>query len=404
MDLDVVMAGNLDDLFDPHYDFRMYAGTSKRRPYNGSLVQIRAGARASVYTDFTAEGAAQARAKYIGSDQAWISHKLGAGERTWGRADGIYHYGPSLARTKSYPSNMRMLFFPGFNKPWEMARSDSALYHAWKEGAPLIHATASVMHQKLFWAYDDKAGWGRGFMAAARAQGETCRLFSAPSQVRAGTYAFIPPNGKMRELVLQLSRVGVESLPSYADVTLHGDLASQIEALGEFMPRTILTWSKRDAEMAIPSLQYPVVNRNTGTVINNAAEARKDIARCFCAGGQGFIYWQRAISGVPYRAVAIGGLIGGLAEGAFADPALDSDRCALELAQRVARKIGTQWAEIEIVFAGARAFALSIAPLHSLKEIAGMPLYGRDLAVTKWTGTDALSLAVDLLKGHAHER
>jgi F420-0:gamma-glutamyl ligase len=93
-----------------------------------------------------------------------------------------------------------------------------------------------------------------------------------------------------------------------------------------------------------------------------------------------------------------------LAEGAFADPALDSDRCALELAQRVARKIGTQWAEIEIVFAGARAFALSIAPLHSLKEIAGMPLYGRDLAVTKWTGTDALSLAVDLLKGHAHER
>jgi hypothetical protein len=402
MDLDVVIAGNLDDLFDPRYDFRMYAGTSKRRPYNGSLVQIRAGARASVYTDFTAEGAAQARAKYIGSDQAWISHKLGAGERTWGRADGIYHYGPSLARTKSYPSNMRMLFFPGFNKPWEMARSDSALYHAWKEGAPLIHATASVMHQKLFWAYDDKAGWGRGFMAAARAQGETCRLFSAPSQVRAGTYAFIPPNGKMRELVLQLSRVGVESLPSYADVTLHGDLASQIEALGEFMPRTILTWSKRDAEMAIPSLQYPIISQSTGARIVNVQEARIDLARCFGPKGRGFVCWQREILGAGYRVIVIGGLVGGLSKSGFANPFQSSDRRALMLAQEAARKVGTQWAEMVIRDDGAQAFVWSMESPHSLKEIARVPLYGHDLVATKWTGSDSLSLVVDLLKGHAH--
>jgi hypothetical protein len=72
------------------------------------------------------------------------------------------------------------------------------------------------------------------------------------------------------------------------------------------------------------------------------------------------------------------------------------------LAQEAARKVGTQWAEMVIRDDGAQAFVWSMESPHSLKEIAGVPLYGHDLVATKWTGSDSLSLVVDLLKGHAH--
>lgn len=117
MDLDCVIAGSLDPLFDVKDDFKIYSGTSDTRPYNGSMQLMTAGARSRVYTEFTAAGAAEAGRNFVGSDQAWISHTLGWGESTWGPQDGVVWWGSS--RNSLAPMH-RLMFFPGTPKPWDL--------------------------------------------------------------------------------------------------------------------------------------------------------------------------------------------------------------------------------------------------------------------------------------------
>lgn len=113
-DLDLVVGASLDPLFDGTADFRMAHGTAPGRPYNGSLLYLRAGARPQVYESFTPAGAAEAGRRFTGSDQAWIAHCLGPDEATWGEADGVvFHGAPRRAG-----SERRIMFFPGNAKPW----------------------------------------------------------------------------------------------------------------------------------------------------------------------------------------------------------------------------------------------------------------------------------------------
>lgn len=123
MDLDCVVAGNMDSLFDRDDDFVMYEGTSPKRPYNGSLMMMNAGARTAVYERFTEAGAKAASRVYVGSDQAWIAYALGWLEATWGEDDGVYFWQGGLQKRmvhdKPPPENIRLLFFPGAKiKPW----------------------------------------------------------------------------------------------------------------------------------------------------------------------------------------------------------------------------------------------------------------------------------------------
>jgi len=115
MDMDCVISGSLDPLFDRADDFVMYRGTHESRPYNGSMVMMTAGARPEVYKRFTPEGAKAAGQRYIGSDQAWISHVLGRGEATWGPEDGVQWWGSR--RNTGTPT---VTFFPGNPKPWQV--------------------------------------------------------------------------------------------------------------------------------------------------------------------------------------------------------------------------------------------------------------------------------------------
>jgi len=117
MDTDCVISGSLDPLFDRPDDFVMYRGGHAHRPYNGSMVMMTAGARSQVYTTFTPEGAAEAGQKYIGSDQAWISHVLGWGEATWGVEDGVIWWG---SQYNGQAPEKRIMFFPGNPKPWNV--------------------------------------------------------------------------------------------------------------------------------------------------------------------------------------------------------------------------------------------------------------------------------------------
>jgi hypothetical protein len=119
MDLDCVIAGSLDPLFDVPDDFKMMIGTApKLRPYNGSMLLMTAGARPQVYTEFTPERATLAGKHFLGSDQAWIAFSLGWGEKTWDERDGAVWFSP---RYSMQPPDCRVMFFPGAIKPWNTA-------------------------------------------------------------------------------------------------------------------------------------------------------------------------------------------------------------------------------------------------------------------------------------------
>jgi hypothetical protein len=119
MDLDAVIAGSLDPLFDVRNDFKMMIGTApKIRPYNGSMMLMTAGTRPQVYTEFTPERATLAGKHFLGSDQAWIAFSLGWGEATWDEKDGAVWFSP---RYSMNPPECRVMFFPGAVKPWTVA-------------------------------------------------------------------------------------------------------------------------------------------------------------------------------------------------------------------------------------------------------------------------------------------
>lgn len=119
MDLDVVIGGQLDPLFDRREDLVLYKGTAPARPYNGSMMLIKAGCRPQVYDDFDQAGADASGEAFHGSDQAWLAHKLGPNEAVWTEADGIYHWVEYLKAVKR--CRPKVLFFPGKTKPWTMA-------------------------------------------------------------------------------------------------------------------------------------------------------------------------------------------------------------------------------------------------------------------------------------------
>lgn len=120
MDMDTIVMGPLDPIFDRDDEFIMFAGTTAHRPYNGSLLMMNAGARRQVYDRFTPDEAIKAGFRFVGSDQAWISYVLGRGEATWGPADGIHAY--HSARNGN--SETRILFFFGSPKPWDLLQED----------------------------------------------------------------------------------------------------------------------------------------------------------------------------------------------------------------------------------------------------------------------------------------
>lgn len=123
MDIDCCISGPLDPLFDRDEDLVLFKGTSRHRPYNGSMMLIRAGCRPQVFEDFSQAGALESGRLFCGSDQAWLMHKLGSGEAVWDERDGVHWY-RSAASRRLRNERPRVLFFPGSVKPWDAALFD----------------------------------------------------------------------------------------------------------------------------------------------------------------------------------------------------------------------------------------------------------------------------------------
>jgi len=122
LDLDIVITGDLQPVWDRPEAIVLYGDTNPRTFYNGSMILMHAGARPEVWTDFE-PSSSPSRAKaagHFGSDQGWISHRLGAGEAKWSQKDGVYSYRNDLAPhgASRLPSDARMVIFHGHVDPW----------------------------------------------------------------------------------------------------------------------------------------------------------------------------------------------------------------------------------------------------------------------------------------------
>lgn len=122
LDLDAVITGPLDPLFETDADFKMWGGTHPTTPYNGSMVMMNAGARAQVWDKFNPRVSPHKGKErgHIGSDQAWISYCLGPNEQKWSKIDGVYSYRIDILKPKAVlPKDARIVFFHGRHNPWD---------------------------------------------------------------------------------------------------------------------------------------------------------------------------------------------------------------------------------------------------------------------------------------------
>jgi hypothetical protein len=185
-DLDLVVGAPLDPMLGGAADFRMAVGTAPGRPYNGSLLYLRAGARRQVYDEFTPGRAAEAGRRFVGSDQAWIAQCLGPNEATWGEADGLVYHG----LPRSPDTERRIMFFPGAEKPWMRVRDPwvERHYRRSPQGRCLILGYDSNLWRDVERALDDgpydaviaspeaAEHWTGEILAVARDNAEAARL------------------------------------------------------------------------------------------------------------------------------------------------------------------------------------------------------------------------------------
>lgn len=121
MDLDSVVTGPLDPLFDRDEDFVILQGANASNPcpYNGSLWMLRAGSRWTVWADFSIQKANEAGFYEFPDDQGWMAHKVpGAAGWMAGSKSGVYAFKkPGWPDGDDLPKDARLVVFPGWRSP-----------------------------------------------------------------------------------------------------------------------------------------------------------------------------------------------------------------------------------------------------------------------------------------------
>lgn len=119
LDLDLIITGSLDGLFDRPEPFGILQGVNASNPgkFNGSVWWTAAGYRPDVWSDFSLEAAAKVPHFEFPDDQAWLEAKL-PDAAAIGPADGVYGFcKPGWPKGHALPKNARIVAFPGWRDP-----------------------------------------------------------------------------------------------------------------------------------------------------------------------------------------------------------------------------------------------------------------------------------------------
>jgi hypothetical protein len=121
VDLDVVVTGELDRLFDRPEPFVILGGANAANPcpFNGSLMMLRPGYRPDVWEDFSIDAARQMPFYEFPDDQGWLHHKI-PDAATWqaGPESGIFAFKkPGWPNGDDLPTDARLVVFPGWRSP-----------------------------------------------------------------------------------------------------------------------------------------------------------------------------------------------------------------------------------------------------------------------------------------------
>ncbi len=121
LDLDCVITGPLDPLFDRPEDFVINSKERNQQHYNAAIMLMTAGSRRVVWDRFRGEESvnevrAAARTRQArGSDQAWIRMVLGEGEARWTVVDGVHE--ARRLKGGALPPGARIVTFAGNRDP-----------------------------------------------------------------------------------------------------------------------------------------------------------------------------------------------------------------------------------------------------------------------------------------------
>jgi hypothetical protein len=123
VDIDTVAVRDWAPLLDRKEDFvgwRPYRDWGRKLRFGGGSYLIKAGSRPQVWADFRGQSSINEarRAGFRGSDQAWLSYKLGGKEPYYAKEDGIYSIRDMKGTEHRLPRDARMVHFNGPTKPW----------------------------------------------------------------------------------------------------------------------------------------------------------------------------------------------------------------------------------------------------------------------------------------------
>ncbi len=129
IDLDTVITGPLDLLFDRDESFLIMQGGNATNPckFNGAMMTLRAGAHPEVWNDFSVEAAGKVPFFEFPDDQGWIWHKLpNAAGWKCGMESGVFvflkpgwpNWSTDLNSMKhDLPKGARLVTFSGWRSP-----------------------------------------------------------------------------------------------------------------------------------------------------------------------------------------------------------------------------------------------------------------------------------------------
>ncbi len=128
IDLDCVITGPLDELFDRPESFVILRGgnASNPCPFNGSMFMLRAGEHADVWRDFSLKNASQIPFHEFPDDQGWLAHRLPqAAGWAVGPESGVYCFQkPGWPVGEGLPNDAKLVAFPGWRDPSRFTHLD----------------------------------------------------------------------------------------------------------------------------------------------------------------------------------------------------------------------------------------------------------------------------------------